>query len=734
MYKKNLFSILIFLFVLVFAVAGASKISNNTAHFLSVLRENDSIMLKNRFYIRKVNNTSYVNAFLQMKNGADTTALKELGVEIHPMITGIITARIPVQSLDSVSKLDAVKYVQLASKVNKRMNIARTAALVDQVQAGTGLAGPYTGKDVVVGIVDEGFQYDHINFYTSDGTQTRVKRVWDQNKTGTPPSGYSYGAEYSTQATIFAAKNDFTTETHATHVTGIAAGSDKNNGNTYYGNAPDADLVLVSYNQSDNSTDNVSLSDGIKYIYNYATSVNKPCVVNLSLGSHYGPHDGTSLFDQVCDGLQGAGRLIVGSAGNEGADNLHISKTFTNTTDTLKSFLSFSSSSSLSGQADIWGTAGKTFSVNVVVYNKNTGKIAYSTSFQDAASTSGKKYTLTAAATGVAGAIYVYTERSALNNKPNALVYASLTSISSGYYVGIQITTKDGSTVHAWTDAVYSFFSGNSVSGWTTGNSENSMGEVGGSGKKIITVGAYTTKTNVSNMSGTSYGAGQTLNTLCTFSSKGPTIDGRMKPDITAPGSLLVSSYSSAVLTGSTSSNYFVKKNTVNSVDYYYGFMQGTSMASPFVTGVLATWLGVKNTLSPEEVRTIFQNTAIRDDYTGAISTSGSNSWGYGKIDAWNGIKACLQLTSQDEQTVRADFQLYPNPVIDQCRILFTKQDTNVRLSVYSVDGQQVMQKSIGNVEIAQEVDLNFSALSTGVYLIRISGQHQYVTQRIIRQ
>lgn len=54
----------------------------------------------------------------------------------------------------------------------------------------------------------------------------------------------------------------------------------------------------------------------MKYIYDYAESVRKPCVINMSLGSHIGPHDGTSTFDQVADNLQGPGKLFAGAAGN----------------------------------------------------------------------------------------------------------------------------------------------------------------------------------------------------------------------------------------------------------------------------------------------------------------------------------------------------------------------------------------------------------------------------------
>ncbi len=58
-----------------------------------------------------------------------------------------------------------------------------------------------------------------------------------------------------------------------------------------------------------------SITDGIKYIYDYAESVGKPCVINMSLGYHIGPHDGTSTFDRICDELQGEGRLFGRSFG-----------------------------------------------------------------------------------------------------------------------------------------------------------------------------------------------------------------------------------------------------------------------------------------------------------------------------------------------------------------------------------------------------------------------------------
>jgi len=735
MTKFKPFFLLIFIFYIVHVHADYGKLSPNTQHFISLLKENKTEQLKKQYRVKEIKNTAYVNVFIFLNDNADVLSLTDLGVKFNSLFNNVVTAQVPVNNIEAVSKLSSVKYVQIGTKVMKRMDAARVAANVDDVQAGTDLAGPFTGKDVIVGIIDNGFQYDHINFYTADGTQTRIKRVWDQNATGTPPSGFSYGAEYTTQSAIFNAKNDFTDESHATHVTGIAAGSDKNNGNNYFGVAPDADIVMVSYNQNDNSSDNVSLADGIKYIYDYASSVGKPCVVNMSLGSHLGPHDGTSAFDQVCDQLQGNGRLLVGAAGNEGSDKLHIYKQFSAATDTLKSFLKFYSSTSLDGQADLWGDVDKDFQIKVVIYNKNTKAITFSTPFFNAATVNDQTYSVTAASNGITGKIYFYSERNVLNNKPNAFVYLDLSQINTYYNVGLIITATDGSSVHGWADDFYSYFSANSVSGWTDGNSTSSVGEIGGTGNKIISVGAYTSKKSFVNINGQTYPLGETLGKIASFSSKGPTPDNRVKPDITAPGTVLVSSFSSAVINNSDFSDYLVKKNVVNGVSYYYGAMQGTSMATPFVTGILATWLGANHDLNPDQVRTILQTTSISDTYTGTIPAGGSNTWGFGKIDAWNGIKKCISLASAvDNVSADKEIILYPNPCTDNFSALFTAYDSNVKVTIFAINGQQVMTKNLGTVEAAREEKFDINQLPKGVYMVSITGNNHYKTYKILKK
>ena len=82
------------------------------------------------------------------------------------------------------------------------------------------------------------------------------------------------------------------------------------------------------------------IADAISYIFNHADAVEKPAVINISIGGHTGPHDGTSLFDQFIDEIVDDGKIVVGAAGNEGSDKLHLDYDFTEE-ETIYSFVEF---------------------------------------------------------------------------------------------------------------------------------------------------------------------------------------------------------------------------------------------------------------------------------------------------------------------------------------------------------------------------------------------------------
>src|SRR5207245_2882962 len=110
---------------------------------------------------------------------------------------------------------------------------------------------------------------------------------------------------------------------HGTHVLGIAGGDGSQTGGsvpafTYVGMAPKADLVMVKTNFYDSS-----ILDGVKYCFDLATARGENAVVNLSLGTQFGPHDGTSDFESGLAMLTGLGRIITKSAGNDRGSARH---------------------------------------------------------------------------------------------------------------------------------------------------------------------------------------------------------------------------------------------------------------------------------------------------------------------------------------------------------------------------------------------------------------------------
>src|SRR5207244_3462613 len=95
-----------------------------------------------------------------------------------------------------------------------------------------------------------------------------------------------------------------------------------------------------------------SIIDGVSYIFSKATAAGMPAVVNLSLGSQYGPHDGSDPFSFAVGGLTGAGHIVVASAGND--NNLKEHGKLTTTSSTVGTDKFTFSIPSYSPRADIF--------------------------------------------------------------------------------------------------------------------------------------------------------------------------------------------------------------------------------------------------------------------------------------------------------------------------------------------------------------------------------------------
>lgn len=709
MYRRFLFGLLLLCGMSAWA---QNKLSPETR---VVLEEMKAGRNGGGYIMSGVKGDNSISAFVKLRPGATADVLADCGCTVGTVAGRFVTVSVPAESIDEVVALDEVEYIQAGVPVEPQMNKARAASNVDKVQAGEGLEQPFLGDGVVVGIIDNGFEYGHVNFWNADKTELRIRKVWDQNETaGNVPEKYGYGAEYVTQDEILAAEYDGT-EVHATHVLGIAAGADRSDDNQFYGVAGNADIVAVSRNTSGNS---VNIADAVNYIFDYADEVKKPCVINMSLATHIGPHDGTSAFDVMMDSLLGRGRLLVGSAGNEGDINFHVSKNFSQAGERpVKTFVQMLNTTAV---VDVWGEPEMDYDLEFHIYDYNTDAvIPYDTI--NVLTAEPLETIEFGDESDVDGYVRVSSEVSPLNGKTHAYLYFNVTRIGRDRYIGMSIIPKSAGMVHAWADAYRANLVSNFITGYTNGNGKYSVGEIGGTGNSIISVGAYVSSNSYkAENSSSETPTGTILGSLASFSSIGPRADGVVKPDITAPGAIVCSSVSSA---GSIS----IVGKTVNwqNKNYRYGYMSGTSMSAPYVTGVLATWLQAYPRLNPQLVKEIFKTTSLTDESTGEIDEEGDNSWGYGKIDAWEGIKKAIVMREQDAV---ADAEALTEGVRllsaseDGIGLLFMHSDRDVTVNIYSISGSVVSGIRLASVEAGEEVRIG--SLPCGYYLIKVTGRN----------
>lgn len=681
----------------------AQKLSPSTNMLLMQRTQGLGVNLKS---MPTVNDDETVDAYVKINSQAVLKQIEALGGKVRTNLGGnLVTVALPIAKIHEIADLDDVAYISAAPKAHLLMDNARADANVDQCHTATTGMEAFTGKGVVVGLVDTGMQFTHIDYYDTEGKECRIRRVWNQSKSGTAPEGYDYGAEYTTASRIKSQRYDVTTQYHAGHVLGIAAGADKSSG--YYGVAPDADIVFVSMG------DEVSkVVDGVKYIFDYAKSVGKPCVVNLSLGQHNGPHDGTSETDQMFDQLVGPGYIIVGAAGNEGEDNLHVGKTLESADDAFQ-FITNNPYSSVLG-IDLWGSKDSHMAFKAVLVNVRSGAImAESDTISTDNDVEEKTITLK---TGSTSCTVYYSCGIDDNGKPEALLMTYGTG-SNTYKLGFVVTGEEGSTFHAWHVAQYDSFASTSLKGWTSADNDYSVGEIGGTGKSVITVGAYNTRLKWNDLSGTSYDytmyAGD-MGDLSLFSSHGPTVDGRRKPDVAAPGAEVVSAMSSFYSKFNKST--CVAQTTVGNSSYYYQTAQGTSMASPFVTGSVALWLQANPKLTVDDIREVIEATSRKDEHTGDTS---SNLWGAGKIDTYAGLKYVIEKNStgiSEQGLTEGMFQVVGDHNAHAAKIYFEENGTPVRLSVYNALGQQLSEQTL----TANGTQVDLSAYGAGVYVFKM--------------
>lgn len=726
------------------STATKAKCSPQTLKYISEFSKSGSTnFISSDYIVKNIAGKKYVSAMIKINAHFNIATFEKTGSKIGTKAGSIYTVQIPAEKVSSIMGMPGIDYLQLDEPVTATLDSALHDTRVDSVHMGINLPQIFSGKDVVIGIIDAGFDYSHPTLLDTSGTKLRLKKVWEQKSTGTPPSTYAYGNEISDSTAMYNDGSDVALFSHGAHVAGIAGGSGIGSvNNKFRGVAYESDLVFVGIKPDPDqwtSTGMTNIIDGINYIYEYAASVGKPAVVNLSWGCSMGPHDGSSLFSQALDQLTGEGKIFVCAAGNNGQNNIHLNKTFTSTDTLLKTVMGFSTyNTQKKTWLDVWGDAGNSYSAQVKLYSAlvpgdSTGYILPDGNIHNLSLVS---------STGDTCYVSITNTASDFNGKPRIFFdfYSKTTN-----KVQISIKGKSG-TVNVWMGYVkdytgyYGNFNTGGIPGCVTGNKDMTISDFASS-HSAISVAAYASKIYYTNIDGAfnSYSSYVAEGNLTPFSSHGPSADSLTKPEIAAPGLTIASainSYDSTYNTGGANRSEVMECYTspANARNYCYAMMSGTSMASPMTSGIIALLLQATPNLTPNVVRYLLQSTAITDNFTGIIPAQGSNLWGYGKVNAYAALSKAINTAGLETSNAASAVMVFPNPNNGSFTINFsTKKIETITVEICDLMGKLLQSFSIQTEAGNNQKTIDCSTLPTGIFLLKISDSNSVSVAKIIR-
>lgn len=732
----------------------------------------------NRIYASPdtIDGKAYISCFVRLNDMTSVGDLKAKGVEVQcEFQNGLVTALIPVDSLERVAQLRSVRRVNVSPLMRPTTNAARQATNVDDLltnsadAVGLGLTSTYDGSGVVLGVIDTGIDFQHVAFKDKDGN-SRIKRAYIYNG--------QRAAEVS-NITSSSPTTDDTSEDHGTHTSSAAGGSsvvvsgntvtvtDDHANATYGGMAPGADLYLCGIN----GLSSTYLANAMKKICDYADSQGKPCVVSNSWGSQLGPHDGTGDIADVTAQFFGPSHpnhICLFAASNDAGkckDNegggYYMSGTASKTNplgSILRSATYINTDAGYFYQgilANAWSRSrlsSGNLGCKILVLNSQTGAVLTSVSVDNPSLTG---TSVTGLTNYYSGTLTVYRDYVSANKNQLILYSGGLTSKSttrktkdgedyyvSNYTLAVQFYPTSGSCdIDAWGGdfSYYANYLRTSGYTWSEG-SDNSSASDEATDSNVIAIGAYVSKNRVTDYKGVGHDmSGEfTVGDIASFSSfqtqgQGPT--GEMIPWITAPGATVVS----AVNHYHTSGNYSYIDDSSAEVGMYrvnasttspYGSMEGTSMATPVAAGIVALWLQaateVGKSMTNEDIKEVMRETAIQDAYT----TTGKNAthFGYGKIDALAGVQYILGAGAGPvikAQPSELTFSGYAGRTYTQSiKVTGTKLEKDIQVSLS--DGEEAFSVSRAEISVDEategyELQVTYAPTAEGEHMATLT-------------
>ncbi|MCH5221554.1 MAG: S8 family peptidase [Muribaculaceae bacterium] len=654
------------------------------------------------------------------------SAIEAAGGEIISLVgthTAIVSTT--ADAVDAIAACKSVTGVKLSEVVKPSNKEARVASRVDDVLAGNDLPAAFDGSGVVVGMYDTGIDPNHINFRADDGN-SRISNLWHYDGKS------SVATVYDTPSAIAGFDTDYS-DSHGTHVLGVIGGSfvDKvNGGPDYRGMAPGAELAVAA-----GLGYNAQILDGIERIAKHASDQGKPCVVNISFGNNLGPHDGSDEFTEAINDIADKyNAIICMAAGNERDQDISLIKEFTDDDNELKTLLVKGSADvdaffQSFGTIDIYTEDDTPFEVYLEIINRSTpDDIQYSLQIPENEETyltqggmieqfidNTSSMNLISDGTpfqtvyydSFAGGIC---EVDPHNNRYHASLSIYLqgrsSTYASRYFILLRVKGQPGKKIFAYCDGTYMNFGTKNIAGFDKPNGNGTNSNMG-SGKSTIAVGSYVT----ANVEGSPYNYG-TIGELSWFSSFGETPDGRIMPEICAPGQVIISSRNSYLdETGNAIFLYpihYSYTDPKSNKTYNWTSCAGTSQASPHVAGVVALWLQANPDLSIADVKEIMARTA-------AAPTSDQDGWGGGRLDAYAGIKEAIAKSGVANVSIAHEAVVLNRD--GNTFEAFVPGANAVTAEVYDMSGTLVKRASSSNGTIRVDAD----GLAHGIYVLRVS-------------
>ncbi|MEO9531549.1 MAG: S8 family peptidase [Crocinitomicaceae bacterium] len=550
---------------------------------------------------------------------------------------------------------------------------------IDSVHDGNSpLISGFTGKDVIIGYIDTGIDYNHLDFKNADGS-TRVLYYWDHSLPNDPqltPGKYGYGVQWDSTHINAGTCTSLDNNAHGTTVSGAGSGNGLATG-TNKGAAPESDIIIVETNFNlPNWT--LTVADGVDFIFAMADTLGKPAVVNTSVGGYLGSHDGTDPASHVIDSLldDKTGRIVVSAAGNSGNKGKYHASGIVDA-DTSFTWGIVNPSSAFGSPAvyfDIWSdtldfqNVEFAFRADNPIPNYNFRNRTAFYSIQSLLNTT--TFDTIKVGPDVLAPVEFYCEEvngvyhieAVLQNIDSTTYLYGFETTGSGNYdlwSGAWLGASDLKTTGLPTTVDFP-----AIAHYHMPDSLTTIVSSWICSPKVVAVGNFTNQKTYLDYNSNPYVGAYPPGELSINSSKGPNRKGIVKPDVSAPGDLILAAcplWLSASLQGSNPAMLAEGGQHVRN--------GGTSMASPVIAGIAALYLEKCPNSSYQDFIDDLLNNASGDSQTGAVPNMG---YGYGRVDAFG-----LLNTTNFDTFILGDTLICEDPVIFSTTDVYQTYDWN---------------------------------------------------------